>query len=60
MLTLVAKSAVPAFPGATNNLSAKLLCAIFHVIACSLPPDPNTKIFIVVFFAKLIPFLDTI
>ena len=37
---------VPEFPGAINNSSKIELCAIFHAKACSLPPDPNNKIFI--------------
>ena len=37
---------VPAFPGITYIFSISLLdLEIIHDIACSLPPDPNIKIF---------------
>src|SRR5574344_181069 len=37
---------VPAFPGAMYSFSTFLLCAIFQAMACSLPPPPNSNIFI--------------
>src|SRR6186997_1959716 len=37
--------AVPPFPGATNTLCTLALCASFHAIACSRPPEPMTRIF---------------
>jgi hypothetical protein len=43
---LVAIAAVPAFPGATKSLEHFELCNIFHARACSLPPDPSSKIVI--------------
>ncbi len=41
----VASRAVPALPGATNTLATRALCAIFHANACSLPPEPMTRMF---------------
>ena len=38
---------VPALPGAMNSLSHLSLLLIFQASACSLPPLPNSKIFIV-------------
>ena len=41
----VAHAAVPAFPGAQNNSCPAASCANRHVMACSRPPDPTTRIF---------------
>jgi hypothetical protein len=38
--------AVPGFPGAIRSLLHNLLCAIFHANACSRPPLPSIRIFI--------------
>ncbi|CAI8243754.1 MAG: Uncharacterised protein [Cryomorphaceae bacterium] len=46
ILILVPTSAVPALPGAINNLLHELLFAIFHANACSLPPPPSINTFI--------------
>jgi hypothetical protein len=46
---LVARDAVPEFPGATNNASHNGLWAIFQANVCSLPPEPNIKIFMKMF-----------
>jgi hypothetical protein len=46
MLTFVAIESVPAFPGATKSLAQNGDCSIFHAKACSLPPDPKSKMFI--------------
>ena len=43
---LVPHSAVPGLPGAINNFEYWLLFEIFQAKACSLPPEPNSKIFI--------------
>src|SRR5258708_5846643 len=40
-----ASRAVPALPGATNTLPTRGLWAIFHASACSLPPEPTTRMF---------------
>src|SRR6185295_20144506 len=37
--------AVPPLPGATNTFCTFGLCASFHAIACSRPPEPMTRIF---------------
>ena len=37
---------VPPFPGAMNKFLHILLLDIFQAMACSLPPDPNNRIFI--------------
>ena len=39
--------AVPPLPGATNILETLLLLAIFQANACSLPPEPTNKTFII-------------
>ncbi len=44
---LVPISAVPALPGAMYNFFSKGLCANFHANACSLPPEPISKIFMI-------------
>ena len=48
--TLVTPSsaAVPALPGATKTLNTRGDCASFHASACSRPPEPMTRIFILV------------
>ena len=46
MATFSPTSRVPAFPGAMYNFSIFGLCAIFHASACSRPPEPNSKSFI--------------
>ena len=38
---------VPPFPGATKISDTKLLLEIFHASACSLPPLPTTRTFMV-------------
>jgi hypothetical protein len=45
MFTFSAQDSVPALPGAMNNFPHKLLWLSFHAIACSLPPEPNKRIF---------------
>ena len=45
--TLVAIAAVPAFPGATKSFEVFEDCSIFHASACSRPPEPSSKIVIV-------------
>ena len=47
--TFVAICDVPAFPGATKSLEHLLDCNIFHARACSLPPEPSSKIVIVLY-----------
>ena len=42
----VATSAVPALPGPAKTFCTRELAASFHASACSLPPDPTTRIFI--------------
>src|SRR3989304_4987452 len=37
--------AVPPFPGATKTFCTRGLCANFHAIACSRPPEPMTRSF---------------
>src|SRR4029078_8588503 len=37
--------AVPPLPGATNTFCTFALCASFHAMACSRPPEPMTRIF---------------
>jgi hypothetical protein len=46
MSTQAAREAMPALPGAQKIFSALLLRASFQTKACSLPPDPTTRIFI--------------
>src|SRR3989442_8147821 len=38
--------ALPPLPGATNTFCTRGLCASFHAIACSRPPEPITSSFI--------------
>ena len=40
------RRAVPGFPGMAYRFSQSLLLLIFHAIACSRPPPPNTNTFI--------------
>jgi hypothetical protein len=40
--------AVPALPGAMNKSEHKLLCLNFQASACSLPPEPSSRIFMIV------------
>ena len=42
--------AVPALPGATKTFATFSSCAIFHANACSRPPLPKTKMFILLSF----------
>ena len=44
--TFCAILAVPAFPGATKSFEHSGLCSIFQAKACSLPPEPSSKIVI--------------
>src|SRR4030095_11626884 len=37
--------AVPPLPGATKTFCTFALCASFHAMACSRPPDPITRSF---------------
>src|SRR6478672_11750679 len=45
---LIPHWAVPALPGAMNNVEHKMLCFSFQASACSLPPEPSSKIFMMV------------
>ena len=45
---------VPALPGQTKTCFTKLSCAHFHANACSLPPEPITRIFFDFSFVFLI------
>ena len=44
--TLIAIWDVPALPGATKSLEHLEDCNSFHASACSLPPEPSSKIVI--------------
>ena len=46
---LVAIDAVQEFPGATNNALHNGLWETFQANVCSLPPEPNIKIFMKLF-----------
>jgi hypothetical protein len=42
-----ASCAMPALPGAQNSRSASGLAAIFQASACSRPPEPSSRMFMV-------------
>ena len=48
--TFSASTAVPAFPGATNTRPARGLCLSFQANACSRPPLPIIRMFVIAGF----------